>query len=99
MSKNRNQNTPNQLAPGSSPGSGGGEKTKSNASCKQQVAHEDKPPMWRTATQSIVGRSKACEAVASGPTTGDVLDLLVRTGWLPEASAGDRKAVGLATNS
>src|SRR6516165_8357908 len=61
MSKNRNQNTTNQLAPGGRPGSGGGEKTKSNASCEQQVAHEAKPPSQSlggsTATSHRIGDS------------------------------------------
>jgi len=66
MSKNRNQNTPNQLAPGSSPGSGGGEKTKSNASCEQQVAHEAKPPAHPLG-QTVTTRQRRHSADARRP--------------------------------
>jgi hypothetical protein len=51
---------------------------------------------WARAAKRRRVRAKACEACATVPYNGDVLDLLVRTGWLAEAAAGDRKAVGQA---
>jgi hypothetical protein len=51
---------------------------------------------WARAARRRRARAKACEAVAGVTYTGAVLDLLVRTGWLDERAAGDRRAVGLA---
>jgi hypothetical protein len=51
---------------------------------------------WARASKARRARAKACEAVASVVDGGDVLDLLIKTGWLAEAAASDRRAVGLA---
>jgi hypothetical protein len=52
--------------------------------------------VWARASKRRRARAKACQAVASVTYDGAVLDLLVRAQWLPEASVGDREAVGAA---
>jgi hypothetical protein len=41
-------------------------------------------------------RAARGERVAPAPYDGEVLELLIATGWLTECDAGDRRMVGLA---
>jgi hypothetical protein len=43
---------------------------------------------WAKASRARRARAKACQAVAYVAYDGAVLDLLIKTKWLPEAAAG-----------
>jgi hypothetical protein len=51
---------------------------------------------WAQAAKRRRARVKACQAITHVAYDGDVLTLLIRTGWLSEGAAGDRRAVGMA---
>jgi|SRR5579864_5411132 len=101
MSKNRNQNTRNQLAPSrrrrkwsfnarhcTVPSAS---KALANASCKQQVAHEDKPPI--TDVDPVL--EKAESPFPREQQTPEALGALVKAGaekWWPVIKASGIRA-------